>query len=69
MSEGEPSFLSLKVGGAANPDRVSNRRKRQERIQPLMTSSSHQKWWLDIESGMLTRETLDALMEYQKKAT
>lgn len=65
----EYSFLKLRHGGAPNPDRASNTRKRQERIQRLMASSDQDKWWLEMESGMLTSETLASLMEWQKEKT
>ncbi len=66
----EQSFLKLRHSGAPNPDRASNTRKRQERIQRLMASSDDQdKWWLEMESGMLTSETLASLMEWQKEKT
>jgi hypothetical protein len=34
-----------------------------------MASSDHDKWWLEMESGMLTAETLASLMEWQKEKT
>jgi len=34
-----------------------------------MASSENDKWWLEMESGMLTSETLASLMEWQKEKT
>ncbi len=65
----EPTFLKLQHGGAPNPDRHSNTRKRQERITKLASCSEEQKWWLDEERGFLRKETLQALNDWQKEKT
>jgi hypothetical protein len=47
-----------------NPDRKSNARKRQERVK-LLAYHEADRWWLEEEAGMLTKDTLKRLQLYR----
>lgn len=49
-----------------NPDRKSDARRRQERIK-VLGSPTQERWWLELESGMLTKETIESLQNYKSE--
>jgi hypothetical protein len=49
-----------------NPDRKSDARRRQERIK-VLGAPAQERWWLEPESGMLTKETIEALQHYKSE--
>ena len=56
------SVFEQATGHSPNPDRKSNARKRRERMKVIATVEQD-KWWLDIESGMLRPEVIQRVLE------
>ncbi len=56
------SVFEQATGHSPNPDRKSNARKRRERMKVIATVEQD-KWWLDVESGMLRPEVILRVLE------
>ena len=56
------SVFEQATGHSPNPDRKSNARKRRERMKVIATVEQD-KWWLDVESGMLRPEVIQRALE------
>ena len=56
------SVFEQATGHSPNPDRKSNARKRRERMKVIATVEQD-KWWLDVESGMLRPEVIQRVLE------
>lgn len=56
------SVFEQATGHSPNPDRKSNARKRRERMKVIATVEQD-KWWLDVESGMLRPEVIQRVLK------
>lgn len=56
------SVFEQATGHSPNPDRKSNARKRRERMKVIATVEQD-KWWLDVESGMLRPEIIQEVLK------
>ena len=56
------SVFEQATGHSPNPDRKSNARKRRERMKVIATVEQD-KWWLDVDSGMLRPEVIQRVLE------
>ena len=62
MRDDGEAYYQQHQGSCPNPDRKSNRRRRQERMRAI-TSISNNPWWLEPSSGMLRPEIIQEVLK------
>ena len=61
LREDAGCFHEQRTGNTPNPDRKSNGAKRRARMI-VIGSETHERWWLDVEAGMLRLEVIQEVL-------